>query len=651
MMLYTLMTRDITPIAQSTKNSRRRLISEAADTTVRSHFLKWRCNPIGCHRDQPKKGRVSERSPKRRPASPIKATMMGRECRALMCVPARSNCPPPVTMMAAEHRSAVTPSESRKAASGLKLLDFLKRARLHRDRLNPGTAPTWAKPAQLWPASNLPSIATVTVFASHITTSRACRPSPAANPPTPYDTLRKGAGQYPPLPDLDDVGRVSASVQSAHETTGSPSVIIENAAGGLEHAMHPRLHSRAIRFNRSAMLLAAALSLMSLHQATPALAQDPGSEQALERRDIFDLLDEYILGRRVEPQFEVTAETGLQWAFVPTISYNPVYGAAFGALVSGAGRRGSGESRYSSLSISGNYSTREQLQFQLRGDVFSADEDFLLKADCRYLDTSRSTWGLGEVRHQAGEYPMSFVLGRVYTTFLRRVRGPVYLGIGAHYDEFTKIIDERAQNGESTPFVVYSGGSPSSTRAVGISFNLLADTRDNLVDPQSGYYLNWSLRNYSSSMGSDQNWQESWIEARVYPHLPSQSDNVLAFWMYTWMSFGPTPYLNLPANGWDTYGRGARGYLAGRIRGANQIYVESEYRWPLTRDGLLGAVAFVNATSTTSETTGTFGSLDPGAGAGLRIKFNKNTSTNLTLDYAWGRSNSHGLFMGMTEVF
>jgi hypothetical protein len=32
-------------------------------------------------------------------------------------------------------------------------------------------------------------------------------------------------------------------------------------------------------------------------------------------------------------------------------------------------------------------------------------------------------------------------------------------------------------------------------------------------------------------------------------------------------------------------------------------------------------------------------------------QFNKHTSTNLGLDYGWGRGDSDGLFLGMTEVF
>lgn len=388
-----------------------------------------------------------------------------------------------------------------------------------------------------------------------------------------------------------------------------------------------------------------------LEEAPPVADLANDSDDAVAKRDIFDVLNEYVLGRRIEPQLEGSTARGLQWSFVPTVSYNPVYGTAVGALMSGAGRRGDDDSPYSSVALSANYSTQEQIQIQLRGDLFSTHETYLMKFDCRYLDTSRSTWGLGGINQQQGEYPMSFVLGRMYATFLRKLKDPVYFGFGFHYDEFWDVVDDRAAAGESTPYTDYSGSALSSTRAVGFSLNLLADTRDNLVDARSGYFLNWSLRDYLTSLGSDQNWQEMWIEARMYPHFPTASKNTLAFWMYTWMTFGPAPYLNLPTNGWDTYGRGARGYLAGRIRGANQLYLESEYRRSLTRDGLLGLVLFVNATSTTSTTTGTFGRIDPGVGTGLRVKFNKHNSTNLAVDYAWGRSESRGLFLGLAEVF
>jgi hypothetical protein len=402
-----------------------------------------------------------------------------------------------------------------------------------------------------------------------------------------------------------------------------------------------------------ALILLAALLFAPAAFAQVQEPPPPGgidSTTTVPQRDVMDVIAR-LLNRRVEPELGGTTRTGLQWAILPTFSYNPVYGVALGAMMSGAGQRGSSDARYSQLALSANYSTEGQFQAQARGDLFSTSGKTLSKIDVRYLDTERSTWGLGKIEEGQEEFPMAFILGRLYATIYRRTSGPVFIGLGYHFDQFKKIVDERAAAGETTPFSDYSGGTPEKTIASGFSVNVLGDTRDNLVNASAGYYLSASFRDYMKTVASDDNWQELWVEMRVYPHLPASSRSVLGFWLYAWMTFGHAPYLNLPSNGWDTYGRGARGYLQGRIRGANQIYFESEYRRTLTADGLLGAVGFVNGTITTDPETNIFTRADIGAGVGLRLKFNKHTNTNLTLDFGWGRDDSHGLFLGMTEVF
>ncbi len=380
-------------------------------------------------------------------------------------------------------------------------------------------------------------------------------------------------------------------------------------------------------------------------------AADTSAAGAVEQIDAFDLLNKYILHKRVEPEVVGTTKTGLSWALLPSISYNPVYGASFGVSAIGAGKRGSADMPFSSVSISGNMSTTGQIQAQLRGDVFSPSGNALTKGDFRYLDTERSTWGLGPFSADQQEYPMNFKLYRAYLTHYRKVSGTVFLGLGVHYDGFAEIIDTRALEGETTPFTDYSGGAVPRTVASGLSINVLSDTRDNLVNAASGHYLSMSLRDYVDDLGSDASWQEMWAEMRVYPHVPRTSKDVLAFWMYTWFSFGPAPYLNLPSNGWDTYGRGARGYLAGRVRGSSQAYFEAEHRRTLSKNGLWGMVVFGNMTATTVPETDLFGRADPGVGVGLRVKFNKRSNSNLAIDYAWGRHGSGGVFFGMSEVF
>lgn len=407
-----------------------------------------------------------------------------------------------------------------------------------------------------------------------------------------------------------------------------------------------------------AAVLAAALALLpaapsGAQESVPAGAPQaaPAESLAVPQRDIFDAVSR-MLGRRVEPEVATKPKPGLSLTILPSLGYNPSYGAFIGVSAALGGWLGNPSTTTPSAASAGiSYSTSGQTSAHFKFDFFTPDNAYVLKGDWRYLDTSQPTYGLGQIQEDQQEYDMDFVLNRFYQTVYRRLyETTMFLGVGYHFNRFYDIRDVRADAGETTPFVIYSLGYPKSTVSSGISINLLLDSRDNPINARRGVYWNASIRSHAPAIGSDENWQLIWNELRVYPPLPRGSRNTLAIWNYLWLTFGRAPYLDLPATGWDTYGRGARGYLQGRIRGTDQIYTEGEYRMPLTRDGLWGAVVFLNLTATTEE-EGAFGRLDPGYGLGLRVKFNKRTSTNLALDYGDGQTNAGYIFVGLQEVF
>ena len=102
------------------------------------------------------------------------------------------------------------------------------------------------------------------------------------------------------------------------------------------------------------------------------------------------------------------------------------------------------------------------------------------------------------------------------------------------------------------------------------------------------------------------------------------SRNSLAFWTYDVFNFNNrTPYLLLPSTQSDTYANMGRGYIGGRFRGKDMLYLESEYRYGITSNGFLGGVVFINAQSFTEPVTNRFEAIAPGWGAGIRIKLNK----------------------------
>jgi hypothetical protein len=126
---------------------------------------------------------------------------------------------------------------------------------------------------------------------------------------------------------------------------------------------------------------------------------------------------------------------------------------------------------------------------------------------------------------------------------------------------------------------------------------------------------------------------------------------VLGAWFWSWITFGPTPYLALPAIGWDFDGTTGRGYVEGQMRGPGLLYGEVELRQQVTRNGLVGATAFLNLSSFSEATTRRFTRVDPGYGVGLRLKLNKYTGTNVGLDVGFDRTGVRNVYLISTEAF
>ena len=126
---------------------------------------------------------------------------------------------------------------------------------------------------------------------------------------------------------------------------------------------------------------------------------------------------------------------------------------------------------------------------------------------------------------------------------------------------------------------------------------------------------------------------------------------MLAIWSYFWTSLGnKTPYLDLPAIGQDPYQKSGRGIYPGHYTGQTLYYLEAEYRRDITNDGLLGFVVFSNVNAVTEPSTDRFSYLHPAVGTGLRVKFNKHSGTNITLDIATSKGRT-AFYVGLGEAF
>jgi outer membrane protein assembly factor BamA len=241
---------------------------------------------------------------------------------------------------------------------------------------------------------------------------------------------------------------------------------------------------------------------------------------------------------------------------------------------------------------------------------------------------------------------------RLYLNALKRIKPYMFAGIGYsldyHIDIRTTVDTQSLQK-----FARYRYGTEnhSNSFSSGLTFNILYDTRTNLLNPLPGWYWNAVYRINPRFLGSDDFWQSIYLDARKYIPFSREKQNMLALWSYFWTSLGnKTPYLDLPAIGQDPYQKSGRGIYPSHYMGQTLFYLEAEYRRDITRDGLLGFVVFSNVNAVTEPSTDRFSYLHPAVGTGLRVKFNKHSGTNITLDIATSKGRT-AFYMGLGEVF
>ena len=195
---------------------------------------------------------------------------------------------------------------------------------------------------------------------------------------------------------------------------------------------------------------------------------------------------------------------------------------------------------------------------------------------------------------------------RVHETAFRRVAGNAYAGVGYHLDLHWNVVDESLASigvaaGRHEPLRVQPRRRVQSHALQPLRDlpERASESRDHTLDPYDGTYLLLSWRVNPDWLGSSQASSVLYGEARTYVSLSEHRPrHVLAFWTYVHgVTTGAVPYLDLPALGYDVRDRSGRGYPQGRFRGTALVYGEVEYRFPITRRGLLGGVAFVNATT------------------------------------------------------
>ena len=420
----------------------------------------------------------------------------------------------------------------------------------------------------------------------------------------------------------------------------------------------------------------------------------PGSAQV---RDTFSksniYIDETDLIKVIRGKESKKVNTGIPqkgklMAFAaPIFGSNPSLGSFFGLGGTAAMYLGKPETtNVSNMTLSLYYTTKKQFVGTLKGNLLTPENTWEMLVDIKYSIFSEGTFGLGSDYNQpinegwniggvqtqgiSGAQQLNYNFLKIHYTLLRETFNHIYFGIGYHLDYHTKIIDVNLDLEAPEPVItshfsysIINKYDPSRYISSGTSLNIMFDNRDHTINPYKGVFAHVSYRFNGKYLGSSKNYQQMYLETRYYKPLSKKVQrHLISFWAIgQFETTGDAPYLDLPASGYDMRNRIGRGYVAGRFRGKDWVTAEAEYRFPITKNGLLGGVLFTNITTTSRdameigdkyyEKLNLFDAVRPAGGFGARIMLNRTGRLNLAMDLAFGQNGSRGFYFAVGETF
>lgn len=342
----------------------------------------------------------------------------------------------------------------------------------------------------------------------------------------------------------------------------------------------------------------------------------------------------------------------LTFSLLPAVGYTLTTRAAVTLTGNAAFRTDTNvaNTKISTITSSANYTQNRQFSVPLETNIWAKGNKYDFVGDIHFMKYPQASFGLGTNSWIGNVDSMDYNYIRFYEIVLRQITRYFFAGAGYIVDWHYHITNENTQAPVPSDYERY--GAERTTVSTGFTLNALYDTRDNSINPYHGFYANGTYRNNLAFLGSTRDWQSLILDIRKYFNFPKGSRNILAIWNYDWLVLnGKPPYLDLPATNWDTYSSTGRGYIQGRFRGDEMVDLESEYRFPLVANGFLGAVIFINGETFSGLNSHRLQSVQPGWGAGLRVKLNKTSRTNVDIDYGFGEQGSNGLFVNIGELF
>lgn len=327
------------------------------------------------------------------------------------------------------------------------------------------------------------------------------------------------------------------------------------------------------------------------------------------------------------------------WSFIPAVTYSPETSLGIGAgaiKVFKSKKMEEQQLRPSSMPITFIYTLKKQAILELDLDLWKNYNKDYINARLELTDYPFKFYGIGNNTPIDNQEDYATRYAYLHLSYMRRIIPNVYLGPRLEFR--TDNIYETQANG-----MLESGEVPGSNdpRVSGLGLKMNYDSRDDIFQPKSGSYHQFSWMSFQPFLGSKFTYNRYELDLRKY--VPVWRNKMLA--MNAWWSFidGEAPFQQMSLIGGS---KRMRGYFEGRYREKMAMVYQAELRLPVY--GNLGMVLFGNTGQVANKVSQyAFDRFHYGAGFGIRYRMN-DEGINIRIDFAFGDQTA--FYFGLNEV-
>lgn len=328
---------------------------------------------------------------------------------------------------------------------------------------------------------------------------------------------------------------------------------------------------------------------------------------------------------------------------LPVVYYRPETKLAFGAAAMISFKPGpcTFNTRTSFAQAYILYTLNQQVISHNRFFLITNNDLYFLHGKLVYNRFPQDYYGIGNNTSEDDAETVDYQRWQFDAKAMRRVSSLVYVGLRYRFSKLYNVIQTTGGSLETEQPSGWDG-----YRVSGFGVSLAYDSRDNVINPSRGAFLEVSEEYSNSIFGSQHNFHVIKFDFRKFVEVWPKHRHILALQAYGEIRSGDVPFMELSALGGSDL---MRGYYRGRYLDKNYLAAQAEYRFPVWR--WFSMVAWVGG-GDVAHRMGAFRlrSIKYNFGMGIRIRIDKKENVNIRVDHGRGKG-TNGSYLDAGEAF